>query len=177
MRVRSCAFQVFAEPLKLRLTTSEHNAIFSNITELLPCNEAILTALEQLQQQDHYLIQRVGVRARVIRPSGPVDAALMLRGGGGEGEHTARQGLLSTLLTKLDPYITYCSNQFNATQTLTRKIQSDPTFAHIISVRHRAAHLVSACWPLTAAFVLALGALVATECVHRRFAKTKNSES
>ena len=28
----------------------------------------------------------------------------------------------------------YCSNQLNATQTLTRKIESDPTFAHLISV-------------------------------------------
>ena len=126
--------------MQLRLTTSEHNAIFSNITELLPCNEAILTALEQLQQQDHYLVQRIGVRRPRARmrlaariSADPVFAFVS----------TIRQGLLSTLLTKLDPYITYCSNQFNATQTLTRKIQSDPTFAHIISVRPPAGELGS----------------------------------
>ena len=54
--------QVFAEPLKLRLTVAEHQAIFCNIHELLPLSESILAMLEQQQQQEHYIISRIGVR-------------------------------------------------------------------------------------------------------------------
>jgi hypothetical protein len=160
-RVSLVRAQVFAEPLKLRLTTSEFAAIFSNLAELLPCNEAILAALEQRQREERYLVQRLGVRVPVCAYACPrvpvcvhvgmcacacayiyaclcVLVCVSLVQTDGRHGWVGTQALLTSLFPSLTPYLAYCSNQYHATQTLTRKIQTDPTFAHIISVRAHA---------------------------------------